>query len=40
MLLKLIVRIIGFLCLLALVLVFLFFADDIFIYREQEPAGG
>ena len=39
MLLKLIVRIIGFLCLLALALVFLFFADDIFIYREQEPAG-
>ena len=38
MLLKLIARIIGFLGLLVLALVFLFFADDIFIYRELEPA--
>lgn len=39
MLLKLIARIISFLFLLTLALALLFFADDIFIYREQEPAG-
>jgi len=39
MLLKLIKRTIGFFGLFALALVFLFFADDIFIYREPEPAG-
>lgn len=39
MLLKLTARITGFLGLLALALVFLFFADDIFIYRVPEPAG-
>jgi len=36
---KLIKRTIGFFGLFALALVFLFFADDIFIYREPEPAG-
>ncbi|MBM4236074.1 MAG: sporulation protein [Firmicutes bacterium] len=39
MLMKLIKRTIGFFGLFALALVFLFFADDIFIYREPEPAG-
>jgi len=39
MLLKLLTRILGYLVLLALALVFLFFADDIFIYREPDPLG-
>jgi uncharacterized YkwD family protein len=39
MLLKLLTRILGYLALLALALVFLFFADDIFIYREPDPPG-
>ncbi len=39
MLLRLLTRILGYLGLLALALVFLFFADDIFIYREPDPPG-
>jgi uncharacterized YkwD family protein len=38
MIVKIIARIISLLCLFILALTLLFFADDIFIYREPEPA--